>query len=501
MLAAYAESQGCEIETVKECVDRVIRLHATDDSTEESSPAYILYRYIVQEVYGHYVQTLPTKRVSFLDLPNLLVYQSPDFADALSTSTLSIFDLDHTLINPHNGKVFPDKNDPSDWEMWSGGSDRDPVSVQKRVLKKLRSLPAYIVISNQAIEADEVRLRDVFKQKMVTIAREIGKPCLWLVACGSKSFYRKPSTTIVDEFIWGICDKSSTSAITSITYVGDFAGRVASDGNKKDKGASDRQFLENLKIAYPEITCEFYTPEEYFLHEPPRKFKLCEYDTNLTVKTGKNKNKTSRDLGSWPTADEYYGQYFRVSKRSAKKPTLVLTVGYSGSGKSAFAQWLVATHSYISFSGDSLTPAKLVKAVKEAMEENRHIVVDNMSGTQSARAVLAKLISSSSAPYRLKFVVFTTSLEMSRHMNWVRAQYNHLRYPFPELVTDREVLKHLAPIPDVVNFTFRKQYQPPTLEELQEFDSSATADDLVEIPFQLYRVESPILLKLLQEYS
>ena len=141
-----------------------------------------------------------------------------------------IFDLDHTLIKPKSGNVYPKDND--DWVWWN---DMVPL----KLLELSRAGYKIIIVSNQS----KKKAKDVL-EKIIVIFSNIEISVIAYVCYGDE--YRKPCTRVIRE---------SELEIKNIElFCGDAVGR---EGDFSD---SDARFAYNLRIP---IT----TPDEYFLNK------------------------------------------------------------------------------------------------------------------------------------------------------------------------------------------------------------------------------------------
>lgn len=147
-----------------------------------------------------------------------------------------------------------------------------------------------------------------FKQKFESVATQLDIP-LTLYAATGKDIYRKPRTGMWDSMLH---DKGFTSVDVDLgnsMFVGDAGGRTASGKTPKDFSCSDRNLAANIGV-------KFFTPEEFFLGEPPRQFTR-DFEPTVFSLEG--------------SADEFE---LAFEKKSEKE--VVLFCGAPGAGKSTF---------------------------------------------------------------------------------------------------------------------------------------------------------------------
>ncbi|KAH0543644.1 hypothetical protein FGG08_002082 [Glutinoglossum americanum] len=166
------------------------------------------------------------------------------------------FDLDSTIIKSASGNKFG--KDASDWKWWD--------DVVPPTLKNLYAEGYLLVVfSNQgavSLKGDpKTAKRDqknlaTFKGKLAALLIQLNLP-ISVYAATRRDKYRKPRTGMWDEMLEDYDLDNASLDLEGSFFVGDAAGRPAVDGG--------RDFAANVGI-------QFHTPEELFLHEPPKPF-------------------------------------------------------------------------------------------------------------------------------------------------------------------------------------------------------------------------------------
>ena len=133
-------------------------------------------------------------------------------------------------------------------------------------------------------------------------------------------------------------------------------------------------------------------------------------------------------------------EYFKDS------PEMVILVGYQAIGKTTFAENKFVPHGYIRIDGDSLkTPAKMIKESEKQLKIGKSVVIDATNGKKENRELFINLAKKYNVFVRC--FVFNTSIETAMEWNTKR---------FVE--TGKK-------IPKIAFYTFRKNYNPPTISE------------------------------------
>lgn len=308
---------------------------------------------------------------------NLLIYSKGQ------SKSLKIagFDLDHTLIVPKSGNVFP--TDLQDWKFF-----------YECIPDKLKDLYKngyrLIIVTNQK-RVDESQMR----KKIEDVFSHFDFP-IELYAAIADDMYRKPRIGV-----WNFIQESEKMTIDTDKsfFVGDSAGRRAIVGKKKDYSCCDRTFALNLGI-------DFFTPEEYFFKSQ----EIIAYDLPFRISS-----KYACNLQSY--------------KPSASLEAIIL-VGCPASGKTTFATKYFISKGYKHISRDSMnTWQKCVTASEKALKNDISIVVDNTNPNIESRKRYIDL----AKKYKIlcKCFIMTTELYHAKHNEKFRmiTERNHVEIP------------------------------------------------------------------------
>ncbi|XP_020015575.1 bifunctional polynucleotide phosphatase/kinase isoform X2 [Castor canadensis] len=262
--------------------------------------------------------------------------------------------------------------------------------------------------------------------------------------------YRKPVTGMWDHLQEQANEGVPISLKDSI-FVGDAAGRPANwapGRKKKDFSCADRLFALNLGLP-------FATPEEFFLKWPAASFELPAFDPRAVSSAGPLCLPESSSLLS-------------------SSPEVVVAVGFPGAGKSTFLKEHLVSAGYVHVNRDTLGSwQRCVSTCETALKQKKRVVIDNTNPDVLSRARYIQCARDTGVPCRC--FLFTATLEQARHNNRFRE------------MTDSS---H-APVSDMVLYSYRKQYEAPTLAE------GFVA--ILEIPFRL--LLEPQLERLYRQFS
>ncbi|QSZ31625.1 hypothetical protein DSL72_001192 [Monilinia vaccinii-corymbosi] len=350
----------------------------------------------------------------------------------LKRNKIAAFDFDSTLIKTSSGKTHSSSG--QDWKWWHASVPG--------VLKRLFLEDGFrvVVISNQvgiSLKTDpkspKARLAE-FKTKVSAVFNNLDIP-VSIYAATEKDIYRKPRTGMWKELLedYNIHAPGDLNLQESI-FVGDAAGRQASTGHSKDFSCSDRNFAENVGIT-------FYTPEEYFLKEPPRPF-------TRTFEPG-----------------DYSSGNITVPPKYTKDNEIevVILCGSPGAGKSTFYWKQLEPLGYARVNQDVLkTRDKCFKVAGQYLDEGKSVVVDNTNADRDVRSKWIALAAKHSVPIRC--VHFLAGAQVCEHNDAVRA-LNKIMNP-----EKRKIL------PKVAFTSFTSRYQRPELIE--------GFQDITEVPFK-----------------
>ena len=361
---------------------------------------------------------------------------------------VAAFDMDHTLIAPKSGKVFP--VDGNDWRWWSN-----------KVCRRLQELAdegfVLVIFSNQSglgdtysrpnkgkrpkladgAVAGKTATETVHVDKAATVAGKVDKilaelqrPAHVVLSTG-KRLFRKPSLMLwqyaVDELLGvddGAIDREQSF------FVGDGAGRPAKwrPGAKKDFSCSDRQFAYNARLP-------FFTPEEYFNKQAAVQFSWHGLDVSRLEETLRAQTITEGGIGKLTREDG--------------KPEVIVMHGYPGSGKSTISTKYLVPRGYVRVNQDTLkTRDKCERAVRDALAKKLPVVVDNTNANEAVRAAYIRLAKAANVPIRA--FVMTADHDLAMHLNMYR---------------ERLSLCEQVHVPTMVYHQFKKNRVLPSVDE------------------------------------
>ncbi|CAO2632746.1 Bifunctional polynucleotide phosphatase/kinase [Lemmus lemmus] len=287
---------------------------------------------------------------------------------------------------------------------------------------------------------------------------EIPKKLQELVAEGYKvlvathaGLNRKPVSGMWDH-LQKQANEGMPISISDSIFVGDAAGRPANwapGRKKKDFSCADRLFALNIGLP-------FATPEEFFLKWPAAGFELPAFDPRTVSSAGPLYIPESSFLLS-------------------PNPEVVVTVGFPGAGKSTFVREHLLPAGYIHVNRDTLGSwQRCVSSCQAALRQGKQVVIDNTNPDVPSRARYIQCARDAGVPCRC--LNFCATLEQARHNNMFRE------------MTDPS---H-APVSDMVMFSYRKQFEPPTLAE--------GFLEILQIPFRLRTHLDPALQQLYRQF-
>jgi bifunctional polynucleotide phosphatase/kinase len=354
---------------------------------------------------------------------SLLVFTPNKFEKPAAQSTIQIvsFDFDSTLVDTKSGRAFA--TGPTDWKLWNA-------SVKKKLIELNQDKQVVLMIfTNQNGIAKGKLSENDFHKRMEGFLKEIGEDVPIVVFAATKeNHFRKPATGMWEYMEQDYLDIEANNIQidkANSIYVGDAAGRPKGweKSKKKDHSCGDRKFALNCGI-------KFATPEAYFLKQAEyKKWEL----GGLDIKQLENQTKKE----------------YNASDLISSKQEVVVFVGFPASGKSTFFKRYFEPNGYVHINRDTLgTPAKCLKACKEALGNGKSVVVDNTNPTESGREPYIQAAKDAGVPVRC--FRFTTDEQLAKHLN-----------TFRENITNGEH-KH---VPGVGYNTYKKNLEEPSKSE------------------------------------
>jgi len=308
------------------------------------------------------------------------------------TDTVFGFDLDHTLIKPKGKRKFP--KDHSDWE-WLYPCIPDK-------LKEINEHSSIMIFTNQSKQKDQI------EKKIDDISKVLGFP-IEVNMSYQNDEYRKPDIQMYLDR--GVCAKE-------FIFIGDAAGR------KNDFSASDRAFVENLKMHG--INAKFMTPEEFFLNNVSEPWKFPFEPIDYIDQCNK----------------------IDINQFQIETQTMFILVGEPASTKSTLAKMIQEINENVCIiNRDTLkTKAKCIKETKLALKNGKSVVIDNTNPDKKTRNEYVSLIDKDCVS--LICVNVIGSKELINHLNVYRSR-----------------ISDVARIPKIAYSMYYKKYQEPTLDE------------------------------------
>ncbi|RDB21211.1 Bifunctional polynucleotide phosphatase/kinase [Hypsizygus marmoreus] len=332
---------------------------------------------------------------------------------------VAAFDLDGTLIKSE----FGNKGSPTSpsWEWWRN-------LIPTKLKEVYDSGYSILIISNQALKPQALK---TWKLKITSIAAALPDVPFRLFAATSKDNYRKPMPGMWLELERIFREEGVDIDKGASFFVGDAAGRLYA-GRKSDFSSTDRKWALNIGIT-------FYTPEEYFLKLPPHtSYSLPGFHV-LSLPELPQVMPTSTPLLPSPPRQE-----------------IVLFVGYPSLGKTSFYRRHFQPAGYTHINQDTLkTRDKCVKAMREALRQDKSCVIDNTNRDAATRKFYVDVAKQLNIPIRC--FLFTGSFELAWHNNLYRT------YNLPPSVAAQEPKREL--VPSIAYTGFRNNYEEPKLEE------------------------------------
>jgi bifunctional polynucleotide phosphatase/kinase len=320
---------------------------------------------------------------------------------------IAAFDMDGTIIQTNSGNTYP-KN-INDWRFWKNG---------QRVKAKLQELHNnhyhVVIMSNQSGVKTTVQEKQI---KVDKILNQLSLPVSYLAATGQNGTFRKPCTGMWDMFAFIIkkyyqnLDKSIDVVIDTENsiYVGDAAGRIYGDPQKRKKNDPKNDFSDSDFLFALNIGCQFLTPEALFLNDknPIHNRIMLKNPHVLDVLASSSSSSSGNDIS-------------RSRLHQSLGPVeLVLFLAPAASGKSSLARQFERS-GYARVNQDELkTKAKCMKVAREKLNSRQSVVVDNTNLDRNTRIEWLELASEMGLKARI--IVFQNiSNDLSLHLARVR---------------------------------------------------------------------------------
>ena len=337
---------------------------------------------------------------------------------------LAGFDLDHTIIKPKSGNVFP--KDKDDW-----------VILYSEIKMKLQSIPnntIIVIFSNQ--KGLKISEND-FINKIDNIQLLLGVKFIFIAAL-EDDIFRKPRIGMYKYIKQHLEIKFNKK---ESFYVGDMAGR------SNDKYDTDLKFAKNIKA-------NFMTPEMYFLNKNKEEYKLSGYLLNNT--------------------NIYMNLNLNISNKS-----MVIISGYPGSGKSFLAKELIENNNKITLISKDIYKNKFDNILQEKLEKSESIIVEGLYYNNINRMKLKEL--ASIYDYTTVYIHVTTNYDLSYHLNLYRKLYENKNYQLgssapptnvpDKLLTTSQLGSSALPtnVPEIVFMKYRKMFEPINNNDWNEY--------------------------------
>lgn len=283
---------------------------------------------------------------------------------------IAAFDLDNTIIVTKSNAKFP--KDKDDWKFIDS-------NIVSEFNTRLIDYNIVIFTNQKGLDKksdDKVNL-DNFKEKIMNIIKSFNTKISVFISY-QDDFYRKPLTGM-----WDLMSEYVSPDLKHSFYVGDAAGRT------NDFSNSDVNFAYNIKI-------KFLLPEEF-----------------IQNKTIKYTSEEQLDIKKWLSIKKL------VIEQDALE--LVLLVGYPGCGKSTYSKKHFDKYVYINQDTDK-TKNNSINKVKEAVKEEKSIIIDNTNLSYEKRQEFINLVTDK---YKIKIIVFDIPIEVCQYMMYYRVQTTH----------------------------------------------------------------------------
>ena len=266
------------------------------------------------------------------------------------------------------------------------------------------------------------------KKKIDDISKGLGIPIQFFISVSSEGFYRKPSIGL-----WDLLEKNNKDVKINKSlsfYVGDAAGRHQREKRKKDFADTDFKFALNIGI-------KFYTEDQFF------------YGVKEKLVIPKH------------PLDNYNEWDGLLQVEEKNNQEMIILVGPPASSKSSFRNNNFKNY-VVACQDDLLTKAKVIKTVKNALDNGKSVIVDRKNEYISYRKEFIDIAKSKNIPVRI--LLFEIPQDLSMHLNAYR--YITTNKKIPRVVFNKY-------------FSELKGYEKPTLEE--------GITDIIKMKFEIKR--------------
>ena len=293
--------------------------------------------------------------------------------------SLAGFDLDHTIIKPKSGNVFP--KDMNDWKLLYPEIKTTMVELSKN------KDTIIVIFSNQkGLKISE----DNFIKKIDNIQKLLEVEFIFIAALNDDIF-RKPR----DGMYRYIKQHNNIKFNKKKSfYVGDMAGRA------DDKYDTDIKFAMNLKL-------NFMTPEMYFLGMAEEEYKLSGYLLD---------NTTSNTM---------------IPNFTEKTKTLIIISGFPGSGKTFLANTIIKNNNSFTLISKDIYKNKFDKILLEKLQLSDNIIVEGLFPNNMSRYKIKEF--ANIYDYNITYIHVTTNYGLSYQLNLYRQLYEN-KNSVPEIV-------------------------------------------------------------------
>jgi bifunctional polynucleotide phosphatase/kinase len=322
---------------------------------------------------------------------------------------LAAYDLDHTIIVPKVGKLFPNKK-PNEWSFLPGVIDKIKLDTENS---------KFLIVTNQKNLNKKQPELTIWKQKVSDVLKVIGIPCIVLVSF-SDGRYRKPSPFIVlDNFKFKKENSFYCGDAGGIYMERSYTVNGTDINHEKDFADTDYKFAINLGI-------KFIHRDEYVYSDTSNELTITYPTLNINTENS--------------TTINY------VPLKLAQKEMVIL-VGAPGCGKSSLSKKYELLD-YNIINQDTLkTFKKCIVKTTESIENNKSMVIDNTNPSKKVRQEYITLGKKSG--YLIHCIYFDVSMDNCKHNNIYRS-----------IVTPER-----AVVPTIAYNYFKKNLEIPATDE------------------------------------